>query len=52
MAKCICKRCGYEWEPRGNGKPKSCPYCHSYKWDEEKGKKEDGSVTVSVKKKG
>lgn len=31
-----CKRCGYEWEARIEGKPRQCPYCKSPKWDEEK----------------
>ena len=32
-----CKRCDYEWEPKVEGrKPKSCPRCKSYTWDEER----------------
>ena len=31
---CHCLRCDYEWMSRTEGKPKACPRCHSYKWDE------------------
>ena len=31
-----CKRCGHEWEPRGEKKPKACPKCKRYDWDEQK----------------
>lgn len=33
-----CKRCGYEWQAKAL-KPKSCPLCKSYEWQEPK--KED-----------
>lgn len=31
-----CKRCGYIWIPRTINKPKVCPKCKHYKWNEEK----------------
>lgn len=31
-----CKRCGYEWKPRIDTKPKSCPACKNRKWDEDR----------------
>ncbi len=31
-----CLHCGYEWEPRRQGKkPKQCPACKSPRWDRE-----------------
>lgn len=27
-----CGICGYEWQPRHNKKPKSCPKCKRYDW--------------------
>lgn len=32
---CRC-RCGHEWLPRGNKKPRVCPTCKSPNWDREK----------------
>jgi predicted Zn-ribbon and HTH transcriptional regulator len=29
-----CKRCGHEWEGRTKGKPKACPSCKSFQWDQ------------------
>ena len=29
----LCKRCGYNWQPRVEGRPKSCPECKSRQWD-------------------
>jgi hypothetical protein len=34
----VCKRCGYVWEPRIEGRPRNCPGCKSPIWDKEKGK--------------
>jgi len=34
-----CTQCGYEWTPRKQ-EPRSCPYCHSYKWQQPKQSKE------------
>ena len=34
MQKCKCQRCGYEWRPRIEGRPKCCPRCKSYTWDQ------------------
>jgi predicted Zn-ribbon and HTH transcriptional regulator len=31
MAKCTCKRCGWQWDSRVE-KPKCCPGCKSSKW--------------------
>lgn len=31
-----CKRCLYEWVPRVDGKPRTCPRCKSPRWDEER----------------
>jgi len=31
-----CKKCGHEWTPRIENKPRACPGCKNYKWDEEK----------------
>lgn len=28
-----CLRCGHEWDSRV-AKPKECPHCKSYKWDQ------------------
>lgn len=36
MEKKKCKKCGHEWVPRTEKKPKCCPGCKSYKWDKEK----------------
>ena len=32
MKPLTCLRCGFTWTPK-IAKPKSCPGCHSYKWD-------------------
>jgi predicted Zn-ribbon and HTH transcriptional regulator len=32
---CRC-RCGHEWLPRGEEKPRVCPKCKSANWDQEK----------------
>jgi len=37
-----CKRCGHEWQSYIF--PKSCPRCHSYKWDQERKYKKHESV--------
>lgn len=29
----LCKRCGYNWQPRVEGRPGSCPGCKSRQWD-------------------
>lgn len=29
-----CLRCGHEWEPATADRPKSCPKCKSYYWDQ------------------
>ena len=31
-----CKRCGYDWVPRKDGRPRCCPCCKSPRWDEER----------------
>ena len=31
-----CKRCGWVWVPRTEGKPKCCPGCKSPRWSEDK----------------
>lgn len=33
--KIICKRCGFDWEPKVK-KPRKCPRCSSYDYDKEK----------------
>ena len=33
--KCTCKRCGWQWESMVD-KPKVCPACKSYQWQNEK----------------
>lgn len=38
MNKKTCKHCGYTWQPRIETEPKSCPYCKSPRWNEEKRK--------------
>ncbi len=35
---CRCVRCGYVWTPRVEGRPRGCPACKSYRWDEAKRK--------------
>lgn len=60
-----CKRCGYRWIARTEGRPKLCPGCKTRKWDEERrgaykedagreagGKVVEGAVAYAVKKKG
>ena len=32
LAGCRC-RCGHEWLPRGDEKPRVCPKCKSANWD-------------------
>ena len=34
MSEYVCKRCGYDWVSRIK-KPKCCPRCKSYLWEEE-----------------
>jgi rubrerythrin len=29
----VCERCGHEWYPRGEEKPRVCPKCKSPYWD-------------------
>jgi len=30
----ICKKCGWRWIPKiPDKKPRACPYCKSYHWD-------------------
>ena len=36
--KCKCKKCGWEWIPRIETKPKQCPKCKLYDWDKPKRK--------------
>lgn len=33
-----CKRCGHEWETRGDKEPLSCPRCKRYDWKRTKEK--------------
>lgn len=33
MTECTCTHCGYVWHSRVK-RPKSCPKCRSYRWDE------------------
>lgn len=41
----VCKRCGYEWPSRIDGKPRQCPGCKSPRWDSEaRGRQVDVSV--------
>jgi len=38
-----CTRCHYEWHPRMDDKPKTCPKCRSPYWDSpRKNKKKEG----------
>ena len=34
MNKLNCKKCKHEWVPRSEVKPKVCPKCKSYDWEE------------------
>jgi DNA-directed RNA polymerase subunit RPC12/RpoP len=34
MKKKKCLRCGHEWLPRLDTRPKACPSCKNRKWDE------------------
>lgn len=34
--KYTCKRCGHQWTGRLDAKPKACPRCRSYKYDQPK----------------
>ena len=41
--KLICNQCGYRWPTRKEqGKPKSCPACKRYDWQEPKKLKKTG----------
>lgn len=31
---CNCIRCHYTWVPLGGARPKVCPRCKSYSWDQ------------------
>lgn len=31
--RCVCRVCGYEWEPRRQGGPVKCPRCKSERWN-------------------
>jgi predicted Zn-ribbon and HTH transcriptional regulator len=31
-----CRRCGHQWQNREDRKPKSCPNCKTYRYDEPK----------------
>jgi len=33
-----CERCGHEWFPRNDEKPRVCPKCKSPYWDKPKSK--------------
>ena len=33
-----CVKCGYEWLPRKETKPKECPECKARHWDEKRKK--------------
>ncbi len=48
--KCLRLKCGNEWFPRSEQKPKVCPMCKSYKWDvsprEVENEIKDGQATV------
>jgi len=33
--KCKCSKCGYVWLSRIEQKPKACPKCKRYNWDED-----------------
>jgi len=39
MDKKECLRCGHEWLPRIEARPKSCPACKNRKWDEVRNEK-------------
>lgn len=42
--KCHCKKCKHEWFARSESKPKTCPKCKTYNWEEaEKNKSGDES---------
>lgn len=32
----VCQRCGHRWANRKPNKPKVCPKCKNYNWDEPK----------------
>ena len=31
-----CLRCRWDWSPRGAARPKVCPRCKSYRWDQKR----------------
>jgi hypothetical protein len=35
---CDCRRCGYAWVKRIEGRPKRCPKCKEHDWDIPAGK--------------
>jgi predicted Zn-ribbon and HTH transcriptional regulator len=41
---CRC-RCGHEWLPRQDEKPRTCPKCKSANWDRQKKFERKGKVT-------
>lgn len=43
---CRCERCGYEWSPRGEHTPTTCPHCKSAYWNRPKRQKADFSWEV------
>ena len=36
MKKYFCERCGHEWIPRVERKPKACPGCKNYRWNKKR----------------
>ncbi|KKK90963.1 hypothetical protein LCGC14_2717700, partial [marine sediment metagenome] len=36
LTRLTCNRCGYEWIPRSDKRPKNCPKCASPYWDKER----------------
>jgi len=46
--KCNCLKCGYTWESRAE-KPRACPACKMYRWDEPKAVKKGRKAKAEVK---
>lgn len=49
IEKLHCLRCGHWWFPTSEAKPKVCPKCKSYKWDETKDEKPNPGSDEAIK---
>jgi len=47
---CDCRRCGFAWVKRVEGRPKRCPHCTSPYWDIKRGKLKMGRPPQKAKR--